>query len=37
MNRDPVVEEVHQIRQKLMDEYSGDLGRLLEKRTAHAL
>ena len=31
MNRDPVVDEVHQIRQKLLDECGGDLDRLLDR------
>lgn len=31
MNRDPIVEEVHQTRQKLMDECGGDLDRLLDR------
>ena len=31
MNRDPVVEEVHQTRQKLLNECGGDLDRLLDR------
>ena len=31
MYRDPVVEEVHQIRQKLLDECGGDFDRYLDR------
>lgn len=31
MNRDPVVEEVHQARQRLLKECSGDLDRLMDR------
>ena len=31
MNRDPIVEEVHQTRQKLLEECGGDLDRLLDR------
>ena len=34
MNRDPIVEEVHQTRQKLLDECGGDLDRLLDRLKA---
>lgn len=34
VNRDPIVEEVHQTRQKLMDECDGDLDRLLDRMKA---
>ena len=34
MNRDPVVEEVHQIRQKLLEACGGDLDRLLDRLKA---
>ena len=37
MNRDPVVEEVHRTRQKLLNGCSGDFDRLLERGNAHAL
>ena len=30
MIRDPIVEEVHRVREKMLDECGGDLGRLLE-------
>ncbi len=30
MNRDPVVEEVHRIREQMWDECGGDLDRLIE-------
>ena len=29
MKRDPIVEEIHQIRQKLLEECSGDLNQLM--------
>lgn len=31
MNRDPIVEEVHRTRQKLLKECGGDLDRLLDR------
>lgn len=30
MNRDPIVEEVHRVREKMWDECGGDLDRLIE-------
>ncbi len=30
MNRDPIVEEVHRIRERMWDECGGDLDRLME-------
>ena len=34
MYRDPIVEEVHQIRQKLLDECGGDFDRFLDRLKA---
>ena len=34
MNRDPIVEEIHQTRQKLLEECGGDLDRLLDRLKA---
>ena len=34
MNRDPVVEEIHQTRQRLLEECGGDLDRLLDRLKA---
>ena len=31
MNNDPIVEEIHQIRGRLLDECNGDLDRLLDR------
>ena len=31
MNRDPIVEEIHQIRQKLLNECGGDFDRFLDR------
>ena len=31
MKRDPIVEEIHQIRQKLLDECGGDLNQLMAR------
>jgi hypothetical protein len=34
MKRDPIVEEIHQIRQKLLDECEGDLEKLMDRLKA---
>lgn len=34
MNRDPIVEEIHRTRQKILDECNGDLDRLLDRLKA---
>lgn len=34
MKRDPIVEEIHQIRQKLLDECDGDLNQLMARYKA---
>jgi hypothetical protein len=31
MSHDPIVEEIHQIRERILTECGGDLGRLLER------
>ena len=31
MNNDPIVEEIHQVRGRLLDECNGDLDRLLDR------
>jgi len=30
VRKDPIVEEIHQIRQKLLEKYDGDLEKLME-------
>lgn len=34
MKRDPIVEEIHQIRQKLLEECNGDLNQLMARYKA---
>ena len=34
MNRDPIVEEIHQTREKMLAECDGDLGKLLDRLQA---
>lgn len=34
MKRDPIVEEIHQTRQKLLEECGGDLNQLMERYKA---
>ena len=34
MKRDPIVEEIHQVRQKLMEECGGDLNQLMDRLKA---
>ncbi|MEW6357924.1 MAG: hypothetical protein AB1696_16440 [Planctomycetota bacterium] len=34
MNRDPIVEEIHRVRQKIWDECGGDMKKFLERLKA---